>query len=343
MSSPSPLIAVRPRHLQVVEHRLELIEHLLGGILRAGARQPLHAVEHAAQILRAKLAHRIGIERPRHLRVLAHLLGQRLHELVERRPQFVHQLLDLFIGGAALQRLAQRVLRRPQRLLGLRDIAVLEEDRHRPQPRHHVAQPVVAFGARKLPVDRTQPQIDVGFRDEPLRRDGERIECAHHLIFGIGIECEIATLLDQRARQRLAERPLRQPHLVRRRAALVVALVAGNERHRHVDAGPGMLGQILGGLPAPLRVRACGSTSVKLGASNSGRGGLLRFRLRRLVRSQLALKRRLRVDHAVVVLDLVIEQQRTAKLGFRLLGERDGRRTVRNGIERPNHDRRRRP
>ena len=216
MSSPSPWSPFGLRHLQVVQHLPQLIEQLLGGILGARARQPLHAVEHALQILRAKLAHRIGIERTRHLRVLAQLLGQRLHELVERRPQLVHQLLDLFVGRAALQRLAQRVLRRAQRLFGVRDVAVLEEDRHRPQPRHHVAQAVVALGARKLPVDRAQAEIDVGFRDEPLRRDGERIERAQHVVLGVGIEREIAALLDQRARQRLGERPLRQPHLVRR-------------------------------------------------------------------------------------------------------------------------------
>ena len=69
-----------------------------------------------------------------------------------------------------------------------------------------------------------------------------------HVVLGVGVERQIAALLDQRARQRLGERPLRQPHLVRRRAALVAGLVARDERHRHVDAGPGMLGQILGGL-----------------------------------------------------------------------------------------------
>ena len=134
------LLAAGPGHLQVVEHLAQLVEHLLGGVARAGARQALHAVEHAAQILRAKLAHLVAVERPRHLRVLAQLLGQRLHELVERRAKLVHQLLDLFVGRAALQRLAQRVLRRPKLLLDLGDVAVLEHHRHRPQPRHHVAQ-----------------------------------------------------------------------------------------------------------------------------------------------------------------------------------------------------------
>ena len=43
---------------------------------------------------------------------------------------------------------------------------------------------------------------------------------------------------------------------------------------------------------------------------------------------------RLRADHAVIVLDLVGELQRTARLRLRLLGERDRRRAIRNGGER---------
>ena len=74
-------------------------------------------------------------------------------------------------------------------------------------------------------------------------------------------------MLDQRARQGLAERPLRQPQFVRGRAAFVVALVAGDSCHRDIDAA-GMLGQILGG-SLRLRVRAWGGTKVKFGTSNS--------------------------------------------------------------------------
>src|SRR5205814_7308257 len=43
---------------------------------------------------------------------------------------------------------------------------------------------------------------------------------------------------------------------------------------------------------------------------------------------------RLCADHAVVVLDLVGEQQRAAQLRLRLLGERDRRSAIRNGGER---------
>src|ERR1700693_3475558 len=63
-----------------------------------------------------------------------------------------------------------------------------------------------------------------------------------------GIERKLAPLLDDGAGEQVGERALRQPELVRRAGALVVGLVAGDERHRHLGAGPGMVAQVLGGL-----------------------------------------------------------------------------------------------
>ena len=51
----------------------------------------------------------------------------------------------------------------------------------------------------------------------------------------------------------------------------------------------------------------------------------------------LARKSRLRLGHPVIVLDPVGQQQRTAALLLGILGERDGRRLVGNGVERPGH------
>ena len=104
-------LLARPGHLQVLQHLLQLFEQLLRGVLGAGARELLEPVDHALEILRPQHAG-ILVERAGELlRILAHLLGERLHEIVERRAQFVGQLLDLFVGGAALQRLAQGFLR----------------------------------------------------------------------------------------------------------------------------------------------------------------------------------------------------------------------------------------
>jgi len=62
------------------------------------------------------------------------IAGELAHEIVERRAQILGQLLDLFIAGAALQRLAQRLLGVAQRRLRVGNVAVLKADRHRPQP-----------------------------------------------------------------------------------------------------------------------------------------------------------------------------------------------------------------
>ena len=109
-------------------------------VLGARARQLLEPVDHALQVLRPQHAG-VAVERARELlRILAHLLGQRLHEFVERRAQLVGQLLDLLVARAALQRLPQGFLRLPQGGFGIGEAAVLDGHRHAPQPRHHIAQ-----------------------------------------------------------------------------------------------------------------------------------------------------------------------------------------------------------
>src|SRR3984885_287400 len=131
------------RHLQVFQHLLQLLEQLLGGVLVAGARQPLHALDHVVEVL---LAHHpgIGIERPcQGLRIVAHLLGELAHEIIQRRAQIVGELLNLLVAGAAFQRLLERVLGRAQRLVDIGDVAVFDGDRERPQAGDNFAQRVV--------------------------------------------------------------------------------------------------------------------------------------------------------------------------------------------------------
>ena len=209
----------------------------------------------------------LRIERARHLRVLAHLLGQRLQELVERRAQLIHQLLDLFVGGAALQRLAQRVLRGAQAASRRRRCCRPRCCTAIAHSRATTSRSASSLLARvELPVDRAQAEIDVGLRRESLRRDRERVERGQHAVLGVGVERELAALLDQRARQRLGERPLRQPHLVRRangprcrpRRGRPASCVTSTPAH-------GCSVRSLVVWPTPLRVRACGSTSGKFG------------------------------------------------------------------------------
>ena len=107
------------RHLQVFQHLLQLFQQLLGGFLVAGTRHPLQPVEHALEILLAQHLG-VGIERARQLlRIVAELLGELAQEIIQRGAQIVGELLDLLVGGAAFQRLLERLLRRAQRLVDI--------------------------------------------------------------------------------------------------------------------------------------------------------------------------------------------------------------------------------
>src|SRR5262249_54231612 len=153
-----------------------------------------------------------------------------------------------------------------------------------------------------------------------------------------GIERKDAALFDQRARDRLGERPLGQAELDRRALALVAGLVAGGQDHGDVNAGPGMLGQILGGLPDAVLGARLRQREREIGRVVERTWGLAVGAL-----AALPLEQRLGADNAIVVLDLVGERQRPARLAFRLLGERNGWRLVRDGCEIPAHVARRRP
>src|SRR5207247_3575899 len=134
------------RHLQVFQHLLQLFEQLPGGILVAGARQPLHALDHVVEILLAQHAG-IGIERPRQLLgIVAQLLGELAHEIIQRGAQVLGELLDLFVAGAAFERLLERLLRGTQGLVHIGDVAILDDDRKRPQVGDDLAHGVVGAG-----------------------------------------------------------------------------------------------------------------------------------------------------------------------------------------------------
>ncbi len=100
------------RHLKIFEHLLHLVEQFARGLLVAGARQTLHAIDHAFEIL---WAHCLGvrIERTRQLlRIVFHLVRKLAHEIIQRSLQIFRELFDLFVAGAAFQGLFQSILRR---------------------------------------------------------------------------------------------------------------------------------------------------------------------------------------------------------------------------------------
>jgi hypothetical protein len=208
--------------------------------------------------------------------------------------------------------------------------AVLDANRHRPQPRRHVAQIVVGLGVNERPEDRAQAEIDAGIGRELFRRHGQRVERGDDQRTGPSIEREIASLFDQRPRQRLGEHALGQAERERLAFALVAALVAGDQRHHHVGAGPGMIGQILDGLADTFPGARLRQDQREI------RRPIERMRTGVFCcRGVLAGKYRLRLGHPIIVLEAIGQEQRAARLLLGILGERDCRRIVGNGIERP--------
>ena len=272
------------RHLQVFQHLLQLLEQLLGGVLVAGARQPLHALDHVVEIL---LAHHlgVGIERPRQgLLIVALLFGKLAQEIIQRRAQILGELLDLLVAGAALQRLLERVLRRAQCLVDVGDVAVLDGDGERPQAGHDLAHRVIGAGGFELPRDAVEAEILAGLGREQFGRDHQRIERGKDLRVLVGVERQDAALLDQRPRQRLGEQPLRKPHVERLAMALIAGLVACRQGQGDVGAGIGILAEILDGLAdavagprirqAPAKIaarRTAAAARRRLSAHRSGR------------------------------------------------------------------------
>ncbi len=176
----------------------------------AVTRHLLHAVDHALEILRPHLPG-ILIERPRQLlRIALHLLRQRLHELVERRAQIVREPLDLFVAGAAFERLAQSFLRLPQGLLDLRQVAIFDRGRHVPHAGDDIAQLLIAPGARKLPVNRAQAEIHIALDVEHVGSDRHRVERVEDIRLRLRVKGQRAPLLDERFRDRLTEGAQRQ-------------------------------------------------------------------------------------------------------------------------------------
>ena len=188
-----------------------------------------------------------------------------------------------------------------------------------------------------------------GLRREQFRRDHQRVERGIDLRSLVGVERQDAALLDQGPRQRLGEQPLRQPHVERLALALIAGLVLCRQGQRHVGAGIGVFAEILHGLAdavAGARIRQhqrklrrleqrarLRSLAVLCGFFGSFLAGFLARIPDRFTGAGGELGARF--GDAVIVLELVGHLQRAAGLTFRILGQRDGRRTVRRGGEPP--------
>src|SRR5260370_970847 len=173
----------------------------------------------------------------------AHAIAPRILALLEG---LVAQLLLLADHVTHfVQRVLERLLRGPQGLVRIGDVAILDGGRERPRVGGDLAHGVVGAGSLQLPRDTVGAEIVAGFGREQFRRDHQRLERRIHLRVLVGIEGQNAALLDQRPRQRFREQPLRNPHVERFAAALIAGLVLRRQGQGAVGAGIRILTQIL--------------------------------------------------------------------------------------------------
>src|SRR6202011_2058607 len=177
---------------------------------------------------------------------------------------------------------------------------------------------------------RTQPEIDIALHLETLGGKRERPERVKHLGLGIRVQRQHPALLDQGTRHRFAERALRQAHFERLAAALISGFIPGAQRHCNVGPSPGMLGEVLRGLPAT-------SARARLWQNQGKVGGFVQAPGRLPVRAPLTNETiaGLRAHDTVVVFNLIGQLHGSAGLSFRILRERNGRRVVGNSRKLP--------
>ena len=135
---------LRSARLKIFQHLLHLRQQFAGGIPRSRPGEFLDPVQHLAQVL---LIERllVSVEGLHRLRVLPHLLRQRLHVLVQRFAQFLRQPGDFLIARAFFQRLAQGFLCISELALGRRQVPILDRQRKIPQKRQHGLELVIGF------------------------------------------------------------------------------------------------------------------------------------------------------------------------------------------------------
>ncbi len=336
-----PLVGHAAR-LQAVEEVAQLAQHLLRRVLVAGPRHVLQVLEHLVEI--AARHHLTVAIHPLHRRLVLRLLLQLVEELRERLPQLLHEPLDLLVRGAVLERLRQTLLRLAQRTFRVGEIAVLDAQGDIPQLCHHAAVAGPAVVTHEPPVGRADAEVDLQIVDEAFGFEGQRLQRLRDIETVARIFHEMPALLDDGARQRLAELPLGQHHFERLAAPRLAREILGDEGKFHGHAGPEMVAEFLEALP--LRALRIGLRQPQrdrggalVGLARPAIGFVARPGRRRRIRFRTdPLDAGFRRHHAVVVFDLVEELQPTAQRTLGLFRQRDGRRVVGRHLDRPGAD-----
>ena len=306
-------------HAHVFQHLHQAGQQFHGLLGGTGAQQFLDHRQKIFQILWRN-----------HLRIGWHLLHLALHGLGvlchlvhvarHRLTQPVHQLLDFFLGGAALDRVHQGFLRGAQRFGGVGQVAFLQRHGHVPHEAHGAEAFLLASDVGEAVFQRAQSEV-IGkiVLVENLRSDRQRVHC----LFGppaarIAADGDILALFDQRARQRMGEDALRQIHDLGFAARHLPGCVVRHQGDAYLRSGIDMCGKITrNGLLDLARIRRRRQRDEE---------GLRIGRDLRVVVQRYDFRQH--ADHAVIVRRGIRKSYRAVFLDLRRFGEGDGRRRV---------------
>jgi hypothetical protein len=234
------------RGLEVLHDVAQLLEQALRLGHVAAAHGLFHLLHHAVEIVLGDRPLRLlGVLVVVALLLLAlHPLGELAQELVHGLAQLVHEALDLVRAGVAVHGLAQAVLRGAQLPLGITEVAVLDLDRHGPEPVRDLHELGIALRPAQPLGCGPQAHEHAPFLREGVGRDQERVEGDLHPAPVVGVEHQLAALFHERLREGLGEGPLRQGEVDGGAAPLLAGVVLGDERQLHPRPGPGMAGEV---------------------------------------------------------------------------------------------------
>ncbi len=224
-----PLLAFG--HTQVPHRFLKLFEQALRLLRLALARQALDLVEHVAHIPfgHAALVRIALLVFGPKVRVALRPLGELAHIFVHGLPKLLGQALDFLRRGTALQRFLQSLFGLAEAALGGAHL-VLDRERHLPELLGDGDKIGIRTCGTQGRGDHAQAEIFAGTDRKILRPGAQGIERRLHRPDLIGIENELAPLLDQRPRQRHGERPLRNDDVARLAQRLLAGIIGHVER-----------------------------------------------------------------------------------------------------------------
>ena len=183
------LLALAALGLQVLHHLVELAQQFLRLGMTALARQLLDLLQHLLEIAAAHHALVRIVSVLREAVLALRPLGELAHVAVHGAAQILGQLLDLVAVGVALQSLLQTLLRGAERAFGVGKPAILDLQRHGPEPFRHLDE--LRIGLRRAQPLRAEPQAHVGAMlagVEALGIGEQRIERDLHALPAVRIE-----------------------------------------------------------------------------------------------------------------------------------------------------------